>query len=145
MWDRQNGPIYRTGMGINPSGTVDPFNTIDIPHFFAVQVQTLDATPIVLATISIPRGTATTVYAVISGDRADGGAGAGATYLGTWRNVGGVVTRVGADQVPFSPQDDVTWGLPTAVAIVDGINLRVTGKAATTINWGAIITVGFSS
>jgi len=98
-------------------------------------VQTTDATQTTLATFSA--NTNDTIYsfrAEVTGIQA-GANGAGYEIKGTFKRIGGTVTQIGSTLVVYAHEDDSTWGGVTFDISGSDIRVRVTGLAATTIDW----------
>ncbi len=99
------------------------------------QVQTTDATATTIATIAIPDNTTVQIIARVKGDQNGGASSAGYVVAATVKRAGGVATMVGAPNQLSVHEDVGAWD---ATIDVDGGNnarVRVTGAAATTIDW----------
>lgn len=102
----------------------------------AATVTTTDGTTVTtLVAITLPTGTAGIPNLLISAKTSTPAVG-GWILAGTFKNVGGTVTQVGATLVSLTVQD---VALATAAVVFDvtgaTFRVRVTGVAATTIDW----------
>ena len=100
-------------------------------------VQTTDATVTNLGTFTPAVSTAYTVEALVTGKKSGDTQMAGYKLLAMFRKNGaGTITQVGTTLVVGQNEDDAAWD-----ATLDGsagdIRLRVTGVAATTIDWAS--------
>lgn len=100
-------------------------------------VQTTDATPTVIGSISLNQGEMAVVIALVGGFRSDYSESIGGLVTGTFRRgTGGNVVLVGA---LFSSLGEDFSGSPiftlAANTSSQAIELKVTGEAAKTINW----------
>lgn len=163
MWDRTNGVIIRAALILAPQAT-NPIALGDVGFWFdgtteflvksdgsmvpvviaggGSAVQTVNAAPTLINTMPVPANNTLELEVRVAGTRADAGAGAAYVVRGAFRNQAGIVTQVDSTEVDVLFKDDLTWGDPTFV--ISGTNLltKVTGKAATTINWSVnILTV----
>jgi len=131
IWARSDGELVFTNqsdvdtvlsetvLGINVTGSV----------------QTTDVTQKTLATFTTT--TNDTVYsfrAEVTGINA-GADGASYEIKGTFKRIGGSVIQIGSTLVVVSNKDNITWGGVTFDISGSNIRVRVTGLAATTINW----------
>jgi hypothetical protein len=104
-------------------------------------VQTVNATVTTLATIAIPDNTTVRIVAEVTGDIAAAGANSGGYTISATvkRNGAGVATMVtGSPTQSDVHEDNAAWD---ATIDVDGANnarVRVTGVAATTIDWNCL-------
>lgn len=103
-----------------------------------VNVQTTDATQTTLDTFTSLADSAVSVSWMVTAIKSDRTQAASYVVSAAFRNNGGTITQVGTTQVS-GLEDDANW----AVAVDSSgnqIRLRVTGVAATTIQWVAIRT-----
>lgn len=116
-------------------------NTLTITDSSRVtsSVQTTDATPTTLYSLTLANNRAATLNALVAGAKSDYSAAIGGLMTGTARKQGaGVAIEV--DDTP-SPAHDSGTGNPTVQFVVSGndIILQVTGEAGITYNWTAVI------
>jgi len=104
-------------------------------------LQTSDATITDIATIDVAEGDVFQVEAYVLGRKSDGTDRAIYHLEGCfYRNAAGNVTQQGATTVITSLESNVAWNCTlNADAGNQTIDVRVTGVAATTINWKAIV------
>jgi len=97
-------------------------------------VQTTDATVTTLDSFTLASGTAVIWTAVITAINTTGSQAAMYVRTAGFRNNAGTVSQVGATQASVTLEDDVAWD-----ATIDFTGttprIRVTGKAATTLQW----------
>jgi hypothetical protein len=100
-------------------------------------LQTTNATQSTLA--SYTTSTNDTVYAFTAEVTGIVSGGDSASYeiKGTFKRVSGTVTQIGPTLVTVSNEENVAWGGCTFDISGTDIRVRVTGLAATTINWKA--------
>jgi hypothetical protein len=98
------------------------------------EVQTTNAVTTVLATFTPVDGKTTTAVCIVSARKTDGTQGAGYEMLGSFRRNGGVVTQIDTDQIEAQAQDDPAWNVEYNVSGTT-VQVRVTGVAATNIDW----------
>lgn len=101
---------------------------------FSGKVQTTDATQTTLMTHTPDDNTAVILEVLVVGRRSAGGEAAGFTVAGIFRRTGSVTTQVGSTTVIVHGRDDAAWTVTFTVSGA-GINVAVTGKAATVIDW----------
>ncbi len=104
-------------------------------------VQTTDGTVTEIANIPVAETDHWTVEALVSGQKSDGSQrGSWKLVASFYRNTAGNVTQNGQTSMPFGESSDSAY---TADFVADTVNqlisLRVTGKAATTVNWVASV------
>jgi len=104
-------------------------------------VQTPGNTATTISTVAIPASKAITIEAVVNGIKSDLSAGAGYVYRATFKNNAGTVSLIGSESQDYSEEDDATWGGVTFVISGTNVLVKVTGKAATVINWTSNVTV----
>jgi hypothetical protein len=134
-------PTIGTGVTLSTSGmtTTSNGNTKGTCYDKApVNVQTTDATVTTLDSFTLASNTAVTVAWMVTALKSDRTQAAGYSVLATFRNNGGTVSQVGTTEVT-PKEDDSTWDCTIDNATTT-IRLRITGKAATTIQWTAIMT-----
>ena len=105
--------------------------------------QTTDATVTTCGTVTPADATVVLVEAAVVGRKSDGTAGAVYRLAAGFRRAGGTVTQIGVLTVVVAIEDNVLWD---AVFDVSGtaIRVRVTGVAATTIDWKTRIAVNLA-
>jgi hypothetical protein len=102
-------------------------------------VTTTNAAATTIATIATSSGVNYIVDCRFVARRTDvAGTGAGYIYSATYRNVGGVLTRIG--QTKSTQEDVAAWDVNGAVSGTN-ILLQVIGAAGSTINWAVNYTV----
>lgn len=106
----------------------------------AVSGTTEDATPLDLATHLPVDGTACVIQALVVGRKRDGSQAAGYALYIVARREGETSNVIGTPDQPIVDEDDTGWN---AVLTNDGANVvvRVTGAAATTVDWSASLFV----
>ncbi len=104
-----------------------------------VNVQTTDATVTTLDSFTIASGSAVVVSWLVSAIQSTSANAAGYSVAACFRNNAGTVTQSGTTTVTVIGESDSAWDC-TADNSTTTIRLRVTGKAATTIQWTAILT-----
>ena len=100
------------------------------------RVQTVDATQTMIASYASRSLTAFGLRVQMTAMKSDGTQVASWLLYGVYRNVNGVLTQVGGVQQLAYAADDATWA---AALVINGANVEIrgTGKAATTIKWSA--------
>lgn len=131
-----SGNTVSSGSG----GGVSAIGATTVGYTRYAQVQTTDATVTTIITLpTLASDTAALVFVEAVGLEVGGANGAGYTSIGQFKNNSGVMTFIGAQVNPSAEEDDAAWG---GVAIVGNVNpplIKVSGKAATTINWTATV------
>jgi len=117
--------------------TVDSKGT----HYFyePQHIQTTDATVTTVGSFTIGSNTALTIAVYVTGMKTDASQAAQYGRVAGFRNNAGTVAQVGTTQSSFTLEDDSSWDC-TIDNSGTTIRVRVTGKAATTINWTCVIT-----
>lgn len=112
--------------------------TINLTTMAKSTAQTVDATITTLYPLTVGINEVISMFAIVTGAKADYSASIFGTANGAARNVGAGAVLVG---VPLTPQDNDSGGAPLIIIDVSGndLRLRVQGEAATTYNWSAII------
>lgn len=123
------------------NGIMGNFNWLN-SIFRRTEKTTADATATVIDTIPIGADNTVLILAMITGIQSGGANSAGFLYAAFW-NKDGTAAPVLVGSFPTSlanELDDVTWGAqPTFVANgLNAIDIKVTGKTATTINWKCV-------
>lgn len=118
--------------------TVDPKGTASFVE--PKHVQTTDATVTTIDSFSLASATAVSVSTLFTAIRSDSGAAGSWIVNAAFKNNAGTVTQVGTTSVTAIGADDGTWGGPSCDFSGTTVRLRVTGKAATTIQWTLIHT-----
>ena len=102
-------------------------------------VTTIDATVTTLATVTIPASTTVFIEALVSARRTGGSAGTaedGAGYVirGTYKNVAGTATLIGAVNADYTAESQAAWD--ATLTISGGSTLvRVTGAVNNNVSW----------
>lgn len=111
---------------------------IEIGGGTVFMVTTTDATPTALGTFAIPTNQGITLIAEVIGAKADYSAAIGGSATATARRAAGALTIVGS---PIIDLNTDSGGAPdfNVVASANNLVLQVTGEAATTYNWKALI------
>lgn len=112
-----------------PTGAIKPI--VEEP----TTVQTVDATVTTLLSYTPTDEKVTTIFAIVSACRSDGGAGASYMRRAAVRRDGGVTVLVGAVETIGADKEDVAGWDVTIDVSTPAARVRVTGAAATTINW----------
>ena len=107
--------------------------------FYTNSVQTTDATVTTIQTIPTVSGDAIQVIADVIGLKSDNSAHAGFRAIAVYRNSSGSLSLQGAVNYLFK-QRQGGWNITLVRSSAD-ILLRVTGQAATTINWRSSVKV----
>jgi len=102
-------------------------------------VSTSDATVTTIDSIGTITDSSNHVVAFVSGITSDG-ATAGSYHIeGTFNNDSGTVTQVGSTTQVHAAEEDATWGGATFAVSSNNILVKVTGKAATNIDWTVLV------
>jgi len=136
IYDPSNGSIYYSN-GVEWVILASSDGPVPIDSAF---VQTTDATPTLLQTIALDTASKTYLIDIKVTARSSGGNGASYIIEGTYkRDAGTTVTVIG---LPFRRQsrDDINW-VVNLTPVASGVQVTVTGVAATTINWNSTGTV----
>jgi len=96
---------------------------------------TTDATEAVALGIPIPTGTSATVEATVTAVKSDNTQAAGYKFVATFRNVAGTLYLVGSLSTPYTERNDANWLATLSASAMGEAQIKVTGVAATTINW----------
>lgn len=112
--------------------------TLDVGGGVDITVTTTDATPTTLYSFPVTNNQSITMYADIIASKADYSASIGGNVEATARRAGGGLIMVGA---PVVNLNEDSGGAPDFNIVVSGNNfiLQVTGEAATTYNWKALV------
>jgi putative hemolysin len=141
----QNSGVPAFGSITSPNATITVgYNsgsnsiTLDVGGGSDTTVTTNDATPTTLKSVAVPNNQSITMYADIVAAKADYSAAIGGNVEATARRAGGSLTLVGAPVVNLNTD---SGGSPDLNIVVSGNNfiLQVTGEAATTYNWKALV------
>ncbi len=104
-----------------------------------VHVQTTDATVTTLDSFTIASNSAAVVSWLVTGIKSDSSQAAAYSCTACFKNNAGTVAQVGTTTTTVIGESDAAWD-----ATVDNstttIRLRITGKAATTVQWTSILT-----
>lgn len=104
-----------------------------------VHVQTTDATVTTLDSFTIPSNCTVIWSAAVAAEKSDNTQGAGYLLTAVFRNNGGTVAQISTTQQGGVFEDDATWDATMDFSGTTA-RIRVTGKAATTIQWSSIST-----
>lgn len=112
---------------------------------FQNRVATTDATQTTLHTIAIPASTTVKITAYVRARRTAGSAGtaedaAGYVVVGTYKNVAGTATLVGAVNVLYTAEDQAGWDATLDVN-AGNARVRVTGATNNTVTWHCTVKV----
>lgn len=107
---------------------------------FTGTASTTDATVTTCGSFTPQDLSTVTVQVTVSAHRDDHSQGAGYILAASFRRSGGVVTQIGVTTVVVANEDDVSWGATLDINSTS-VRVRVTGAAATNINWRACATV----
>jgi hypothetical protein len=128
--------ITLSGAGLTATGSSTKGTSYDK---CPVDVSTTDATVTTLDSFTIGSNTAAAVTWMVTAIKSDRSEAAAYSVSAVFRNNGGTVAQVGTTTTTVLGESDSAW-----TATIDNstttIRLRVTGKAATTIQWTAIMT-----
>jgi hypothetical protein len=102
-------------------------------------VQTTDATVTTLDSFTLASNTAVTWTAMVSAIKSDKSQAAGFSISAVFRNNAGTISQVGTTTSTQLAADDASWAATMDFSGTT-VRLRITGKAATTIQWSAIST-----
>lgn len=105
-------------------------------------VQTTNATPTTIITYSglSANDTAVQIVITVTGLKNNFTEAAGYFLSGTFRRTGGTITQVGSTLMISQNEDTASWDATLSVSGTD-ILVQVTGVAATTINWRAVLEI----
>jgi hypothetical protein len=105
--------------------------------FTEATVQTTDATVTNIATIALASGEATVVHGFIIGTQGSSANSLAASFTAAGKNNGGTSAQLAAASITTIDGDGGNaWAVTIDVDdTTDAIRIRVTGQAATTINW----------
>lgn len=125
----------RAGTGLSGNQIADTLVQHNMPDVF--RLETANATPVETLVLAPPTNTTMTVRYRIVGRRTDGG-GVGNTgsydLVGTFKNIAGTLTQVGATAVLATVEDTAGWAAAFSINTTR-IGVTVTGAAAETIDW----------
>jgi hypothetical protein len=98
---------------------------------------TTDASNTVAHSVAVAQNEVWAVEATVVGRKTSGADRIMAVVKGLFYRNGANVTQQGSTSVPFEEQSDATWGGVDLIANTSSqsVDVQVTGKAATTINW----------
>ena len=100
-----------------------------------VKVTTTDATPTIVATLQTEADRVYHVYArAVAIETQDHDEAACYTRVAAFYNDGGVLAQISTTEAPFTKETNAAWNCEL-LAAGTVIQSRVTGAAATTINW----------
>lgn len=102
--------------------------------FVKNSVTTTDATATTIMTIPIPNNSVCGLDLHVIGIKNDSSEGANYVIKGTYRNNAGTVSIVGTLSSSHLEEDDTNWDVALSVSSTN-VLVKVTGVAATTINW----------
>ena len=95
--------------------------------------RTTDATVTTTETYTPTDAYAATLIVDVVARKSDGSQAAGYRLAGTFRRAGATTTQVGATTI-YSHEDDAAWNVALDTS-GSSVRVRVTGVAATTIDW----------
>ncbi len=104
-----------------------------------VNVQTTDATVTTLDSFTIASDSAVTVSWLVTAIKSDSSEAASYSVTACFKNAAGTAAQVGTTTTTVIGESDAVW-TATADNSTTTIRLRVTGKAATTVQWTSILT-----
>lgn len=134
--------IGSTGQVLSVSGGAPVWSSLPWASHTSTGTTTTNATTTTCGTYTVPTNSAVTIKLLVTAITSTYGASCGWELLATARNAAGTVTLEGGGAIVTGPTDGATaW---TVAADVSGtsVRLRVTGAAATTIDWTARWIVG---
>lgn len=99
-------------------------------------IRTADAVATVVAARDIAEGALELHEVMVSGRKAASGQGGGYMIAGAFRRDGGVVTQIGVTTALVNIEDDAAMGV-AFVIVGTQVTVKVTGVAATNIDWSA--------
>lgn len=101
-------------------------------------VQTTDATVTTLFSYTAANNATTVLSVLVVGTKTSAAQGAAYIRTAAFRNAAGTVAQIGSTLTPVTLEDDSAWDC-TIDNSTTTIRVRVTGKAATTIQWSCIV------
>lgn len=104
-----------------------------------VHVQTTDATVTTLDSFTLASNTAVVCSYLVTGIKSDSSQCAAYAVTATFKNNAGTVAQVGTTTTTVIGESDAAWDC-TIDNSTTTIRLRITGKAATTIQWTSLAT-----
>lgn len=99
-------------------------------------VQTTEDPATVLKTIAVATSKTILIEARVAALKSGAAQGAGYILRAAFRNAAGTVSQIGGDSVDTVFEDDATWGGVSTAISGTNAQVKVTGKLATTIDWG---------
>jgi hypothetical protein len=119
-------------------------STADDPTETVTQqrVATTDATVTTLQSITIPASTTVQIHARVTARRTGGASGtaedgAGYTIIGTFKNVAGTATQIGATTALSTHESQAAWDCVFDVTAATA-RIRVTGAASNNVTWHTV-------
>lgn len=103
---------------------------------FTGTASTTDGTVTTCGTYTVPDLSTVTVTARVSAVQDSHAAGAAYVIVAGFRRNGATVTQIGATSALVTAEDDAAWNAAFDVSSTE-VRIRVTGKAATNVNWRA--------
>lgn len=134
--------IGTTGQVLTVSGGAPAWASLPWASHFSAGVQTTDATQTTCGSYTVPSNSAVTAKLLVTALKSDFSASCGWEILVTVRNSGGTLTIEGGGAIIIGPTDGATTWAVTVDVSGTSLRLRVTGAAATTIDWTARWIVG---
>lgn len=133
--------IGTSGQVLSVVGGLPTWRSLPWASHTTTGVQTTDATQTTCGTYTVPAG-AYTVELLVTGAKSDLTAASGWKITVTVVNNSGTVSIVGGGAIIVGPTDGATTWAVTVDVSGTSLRLRVTGAAATTIDWTARWIVG---
>lgn len=135
-------PVGSTGQVLTVAAGLPAWRSLPWASHTSTGVQTTDATQTTCGTYTTASNSAVTIELLVTGLKSDFSASSGWKIYVTARNSGGTVTLEGGGAIIVGPTDPATtWSVTVDVSGAD-VRLRVTGAAATTVDWTARWIVG---
>jgi hypothetical protein len=135
-------PIGTTGQVLTVSSGLAAWRSLPWASHTSMSVQTTNGTQTTCGSYTTTSNSAVTIKLLVTGLKSDFTASCGWELTLTARNAGGTVTIEGGGAIIVGPTDSATTWSVTVDASGADVRLRVTGAAATTIDWTARWIVG---
>lgn len=134
--------IGTAGQVLTVSGGAPAWASLPWSTHTSTGTSTTDATQTTCGTYTVPNNSAVSVKLLVTALKSDFSASCGWEILVTVRNNGGTLTIEGGGAIIIGPTDSATTWAVTVDTSGTSLRLRVTGAAATTIDWTARWIVG---
>jgi len=135
-------PIGTTAQVLTVASGLPAWRSLPWATHTSTGVQTTDATQTTCGSYTTSSNSAVTIKLLVTALKSDFSASSGWELTVTARNAGGTVTLEGGGAIIVGPTDTGTaWSVTVDVSGAD-VRLRVTGAAATTVDWTARWIVG---